>query len=191
MQFVRTDIPEVIVIKPRVYSDQRGFFAESYRKSLFRENGIDNDFVQDNLSRSTRGTIRGLHYQLINPQAKLVSVTRGRVLDVVVDVRKGSPTFGRYVTEELTSDNKWMLYVPEGFAHGFCVLSDEADFYYKCSDYYNPDGERGIAWNDPDIGIEWPVAEPVLSERDSRLPRLNEMDDRDLPIYQNLTGDQP
>jgi dTDP-4-dehydrorhamnose 3,5-epimerase len=184
MQFDRTDIPEVIVIKPRVYSDQRGFFAESYRKSHFRENGIDNDFVQDNLSRSTRGTIRGLHYQLINPQAKLVSVTRGRVLDVVVDVRKGSPTFGRYVTEELTSDNKWMLYVPEGFAHGFCVLSDEADFYYKCSDYYNPDGERGIAWNDPDIGIEWPVSDPpVLSERDSRLPRLKEMDDRDLPVY--------
>ncbi|MFU8858990.1 MAG: dTDP-4-dehydrorhamnose 3,5-epimerase [Cyclonatronaceae bacterium] len=184
MKFDRTDIPEVIVIKPRVYSDQRGFFAESYRKSYFRENGIDNDFVQDNLSRSTRGTIRGLHYQLINPQAKLVSVTRGRVLDVVVDVRKGSPTFGRYVTEELTSDNKWMLYVPEGFAHGFCVQSDEADFYYKCSDYYNPDGERGIAWNDPDIGIEWPVSDPpVLSERDSRLPRLNEMDDRDLPVY--------
>ncbi|MFN2373343.1 MAG: dTDP-4-dehydrorhamnose 3,5-epimerase [Cyclonatronaceae bacterium] len=186
MQFDRTDIPEVIVIKPRVFSDHRGFFAESYRKSSFRENGIDNDFVQDNLSRSTRGTIRGLHYQLINPQAKLVSVTRGRVIDVVVDVRRGSPTFGRYVTEELTSDNKWMLYVPEGFAHGFCVLSDEADFYYKCSDYYNPDGERGIAWNDPDIGIEWPVSDPpVLSERDRRLPRLKEIDERDLPVYRD------
>lgn len=183
MQFVPTNIPEVIVIKPRVYSDQRGFFAESYRKSYFRENGIDNDFVQDNLSRSTRGTIRGLHYQLINPQAKLVTVTYGRVLDVVVDVRRGSPTFGRYVAEELTSDNKWMLYVPEGFAHGFCVLSDEADFYYKCSDYYNPDGERGIAWNDPDIGIKWPESDPVMSDRDSRLPRLKELDDRDLPVY--------
>ncbi|TVQ11139.1 MAG: dTDP-4-dehydrorhamnose 3,5-epimerase [Balneolaceae bacterium] len=183
MQFVKTDIPDVIVIKPKVFSDQRGFFAESYRKSYYRENGIDHDFVQDNLSRSSRGTIRGLHYQLINPQAKLVSVTRGRVLDVVVDVRKGSPTFGRYVAEELTSENKWMLYVPVGLAHGFCVLSDEADFYYKCSDYYNPDGERGIAWNDPDIGIKWPVTDPVLSDRDRQLPRLKDMDERDLPVY--------
>lgn len=183
MEFLRTSIPDVIVIKPVVHSDKRGFFAESYRKSSFTDHGIDQDFVQDNLSRSARNTIRGLHYQLINPQAKLVSVTRGRVLDVAVDIRRGSPTFGRYVKEELTGTNKWMLYVPAGFAHGFCVLSEEADFYYKCSDYYNPGGERGIAWNDPDIGIRWPLQDPVISDRDINLPLLREMNPEDLPAY--------
>jgi dTDP-4-dehydrorhamnose 3,5-epimerase len=183
MKFFKTSIPGVIVIKPKVYSDHRGFFTEIYRKARFMENGIDDDFVQDNLSRSGRNIIRGLHFQRINPQAKLVSVTRGRLLDVAVDVRRGSPTFGQYVTEELTGSNKWMLYIPAGFAHGFCVLSDEADFYYKCSDYYNPEGERGIVWNDPDIGIDWPVSNPVLSGRDLELPRLSEINPDDLPGY--------
>ncbi|MEX2640649.1 MAG: dTDP-4-dehydrorhamnose 3,5-epimerase [Balneolales bacterium] len=175
MIFEPSVIEDVILIKPRLYKDERGFFTETYRESLFQEAGITANFVQDNLSSSKKNTLRGLHYQIINPQAKLVMVTRGEILDVAVDIRNGSPTYGQYVTQLLSGENKFMLYIPEGFAHGFFVLSDSATFLYKCSDYYNPDGERGIRWNDPDININWPQAEPVLSDKDKNLPMLKEL----------------
>ncbi|MEX0684617.1 MAG: dTDP-4-dehydrorhamnose 3,5-epimerase [Balneolales bacterium] len=179
MTFEPTEIKDVILIKPKVFEDERGCFTETYREGLFREHGIDQNFVQDNLSRSKQNTLRGLHYQIKNPQAKLVMVTQGEILDVAVDVRKDSPTFGKYVTEVLSGKNKHMLYLPIGFAHGFYVRSETATFLYKCSDYYNPKGERGIRWNDPDIGIPWGEAEPILSDKDKSLPLLSDV--KDLP----------
>lgn len=180
MEFERTKIEDVIVVKPQVFEDERGFFKETYRESVFAENGIRDRFVQDNFSMSQYGTIRGLHYQVDKPQAKLIMVTKGRVLDVAVDVRTDSPTFGEFVEMELSGDNHRMLYIPVGFAHGFAVLSDEAIFQYKCSDYYYPKGERGIFWDDPGIGIEWPIDDPTISDKDTQLPRLSEMSKEDL-----------
>lgn len=176
-QFTRLDIPDVLLIEPRTFKDQRGFFMETYKRSEFAANGISGEFVQSNYSHSTRGTLRGLHYQKHpQAQAKLVMAPRGEVFDVAVDIRKGSPTYGRWVSAVLSDENFHMLYIPEGFAHGFCVLSDEADFVYQVTAEYAPELDRGIVWNDPAIGIQWPISEPMLSSKDAQLPLLQEAD---------------
>lgn len=175
MKFMPTTIKDVILVEPDVHEDRRGFFMETYHAKKYAEGGIPGPFVQDNVSMSVRGTLRGLHYQLVNPQGKLVSVSEGAVFDVAVDIRRGSPTFGRWVGVELSAENKRQLYIPVGFAHGFCVLSERAGMVYKCTDFYNPHGERGIIWNDPTIGIAWPVASPLLSPKDMAYRRLDEM----------------
>jgi dTDP-4-dehydrorhamnose 3,5-epimerase len=182
---IETSLPGVCLIEPNVHGDRRGFFLESYNRRDMEAVGIHDDFVQDNHSGSSRGVLRGLHYQLGRPQAKLVRVTRGQVFDVAVDIRRGSPTFGGWTGIELSEDDRTMLYIPQGFAHGFLVVSEIAEFQYKCSDFYAPEEERGIAWNDPGIGIEWPLgdADPVLSERDKGWCNLDEMDERELPIF--------
>ena len=166
--FTETAIEGVILIEPRVFGDERGYFMETYNKADFTEAGITCEFVQDNQSKSSKGVLRGLHYQNKYPQAKLVRVTRGEVFDVAVDLREGSPTYAKYVGAILSSEKKNMLYIPKGFAHGFLVLSDEAEFAYKCDEFYHPEDEGGIRWDDPTIGIEWPevVAVYQLSERD-------------------------
>ena len=156
MNVIPTAIPDVKIIEPRVFGDERGFFMETWNEKAFREAGIEATFVQDNHSRSVKGTLRGLHYQIQQPQGKLVRVTSGEVFDVAVDLRKGSPTFGQWVGEYLSADNKRMLWVPPGFAHGFYVTSEQAEFQYKCTAYYAPDHERCIRWDDPDLGIQWP-----------------------------------
>ena len=169
MKATRLSIPEVVLIEPKVFGDARGFFFESFNQKAFNEaTGTNHQFVQDNHSRSSRGVLRGLHYQIQQPQGKLVRVARGAVFDVAVDIRRSSPTFGQWVGAELTEDNQHQLWVPPGFAHGFIVLSDTADFLYKTTDYYAPQHERCIAWDDPAIGIDWPDTEgmPALSEKD-------------------------
>ena len=173
-----TAIPDVLLIEPKTFGDARGFFFESFNQKAFNEaTGLDVNFVQDNHSRSSQGVLRGLHYQLQQPQGKLVRVVRGAVFDVAVDIRKDSPTFGRWVGAELTEENHRQLWVPAGLAHGFLVLSDSADFLYKTTDYYAPQHERCIAWNDPDIGIEWPTtAAPQLSAKDQLGKRLRDAD---------------
>jgi dTDP-4-dehydrorhamnose 3,5-epimerase len=163
-----TILPGVIVIEPRVFGDQRGFFLETYRAASYREAGVPLEFVQDNYSRSARGILRGLHYQVEHPQGKLVWVARGEVYDVAVDLRRWSPTFGRWLGICLSDANHLQLYVPPGLAHGFCVTSESADFVYKCTDYYDPQHERTLLWNDPQLGIDWPIREPVLSDKDRR-----------------------
>lgn len=168
MEVEPTSLPDVLLIKPRVFADERGFFLESYRRERYRELGITGDFVQDNHSRSARGTLRGMHYQLNHPQGKLVQVTRGEVFDVAVDLRKNSPTFGRWTGVILSDENHHQLYVPPGFAHGFCVLSETADFVYKCTEIYHPQDEHVLLWNDPAVGIEWPLAAPLLSAKDQQ-----------------------
>jgi dTDP-4-dehydrorhamnose 3,5-epimerase len=168
MNVIPTKIPEVLILEPQIYKDGRGFFQESYNKKTFQNlTGIDVEFVQDNHSRSEKGVLRGLHYQIKQPQGKLVRVVRGAVFDVAVDIRKSSPTFGQWAGVELSEDNHRQFWVPAGFAHGFLVLSDNADFLYKTTDYYAPEHERSILWNDPVIGIEWPLTgEPKLSAKD-------------------------
>ena len=183
MKFLDTEVPGVILIEPDVHRDERGFFIESYQAQRYADNGIPGPFVQDNHSRSTFGTLRGLHAQLIQPQGKLVRVVEGEVFDVAVDVRRGSPTFGRHVSLSLSADNFRQLYIPPGFVHGFCVTSEVAEFEYKCTDYYNPTGEISVAWNDPDIGIQWPLDDPILSPKDADAPRLRDVLDR-LPEYE-------
>lgn len=175
-------LPEVLLIEPNLYRDTRGSFFEIHRTDRYAELGIDAVFVQDNFSRSLRGVLRGLHYQLGHPQGKLVTVLSGRVYDVAVDIRVGSPTFGQWVGYELSGDELAQLYVPPGFAHGFCVLSDSADFLYKCTDVYSPKDERGILWNDPDLAIAWPIATPLLSPKDHAYRPLKEMQE-ELPQY--------
>jgi dTDP-4-dehydrorhamnose 3,5-epimerase len=176
-RFQRLDIPDVILIEPRTFNDQRGFFMETYKRSEFVANGISEEFVQGNYSHSIRGTLRGLHYQK-HPQAqgKLVMALKGEVFDVAVDIRRGSPTYGRWIGTILSDQNLHMLYVPVGFAHGFCVLSEEADFLYQVTAEYAPKLDRGIVWNDPAIGIQWPISDPVLSSKDAQLPLLREAD---------------
>lgn len=168
MKFIQADIPGLVVIEPRVFKDERGFFMETYNRSVFEEHGIEPEFVQFNHSLSVKNTLRGLHYQVGKPQGKLVRVIRGEVYDVSVDIRFGSPTFGKWFGISLSAENKKMLYVPVGFAHGFCVMSDDAEFIYACTDTYHPEGERGILWNDPDLAVSWPVTKPLLSEKDKR-----------------------
>jgi dTDP-4-dehydrorhamnose 3,5-epimerase len=175
MKFIETRLPGVIRIEPAVFSDDRGYFMETWQARRFSDSGIDLNFVQDNLSQSSKGTLRGLHYQIRQPQGKLVRVVAGEVFDVAVDLRKSSKNFGRWVGEILSAENKHMLWVPPEFAHGFLVLSDTAVFEYKCTDYYAPEHERSIRWDDPDIGIEWPLVnkqQPVLSPKDAAAPFL-------------------
>ena len=169
MKIIETSIPDVLLLEPTVHGDSRGYFMETFRESWFREQGIYLNFVQDNQSRSVQGTLRGLHYQLRKPQGKLVRVASGEVFDVAVDMREGSATFGRWAGGTLSSQNKRQLWVPPGFAHGFYVVSESAELYYKCTDYYYPEHEHGLLWNDPAVGIEWPLltGSPLLSEKDS------------------------
>ena len=182
MRFVPTTIPDVVIIEPDVYRDPRGFFLETYHSAKYRDAGIEGPFVQDNQSRSVAGTLRGLHLQLTRPQGKLVRVIEGEIFDVAVDVRRGSPTFGQWVGVTLSAENFRQCYLPPGFAHGFAVVSQIAQVEYKCTDLYDPKGELGIAWNDPAIAIQWPVAEPFLSERDTRHPVLADVMER-LPVF--------
>ena len=181
MNVVKTELPEVLIIEPKMFGDQRGFFLETYQLSRYVEQGITRPFVQDNMSRSGYGVLRGLHLQNPVTQGKLVSALRGKVLDVAVDVRVGSPNFGRYVAVELSEENRRQLWVPRGFAHGFVVLSESADFFYKCDDLYSPKDEISICWNDPAIGIKWGVEKPSLSVKDAAAPLLAEVNN--LPVY--------
>ena len=167
MKAIPTAIPDLLIIEPKIFGDERGFFFESFNRRQFAElTGRDLDFVQDNHSRSVKNVLRGLHYQIQQPQGKLVRVVQGAVFDVAVDIRKSSSTFGQHVGLELSAENKRMLWIPEGFAHGFVVLSDTAEFLYKTTDYWAPEFERSIIWNDPTIGIQWPIQEPALSVKD-------------------------
>lgn len=176
MQVIDTKIDGVKIIQPTVFSDTRGFFMETFEKRRFQDMlDIDLDFVQDNYSRSSRGVLRGLHYQDIKPQGKLVRVVRGEVYDVAVDIRPDSPTFGKWEGIVLSEENKTQLWIPPGLAHGFVVLSEIADFEYKCTDYYSPEHERCLMWNDPDVGVAWPVRHPVLSEKDKNGKFLREL----------------
>lgn len=175
MKFEPTEIPDVVLIKPKVFGDHRGFFMETWHAGVFAKAGIDEHFVQDNHSKSSQGILRGLHYQIRQPQGKLVRVVSGEVYDVAVDIRDGSPTFGKWVGEFLSEENKNMLWVPPGFAHGFYVVSDYAEFVYKCTELYAPEHERSIRWNDPDLAISWPLIsgqQPILSDKDANAPLL-------------------
>lgn len=182
MNVVTTALEGVLVIEPRVFADARGFFFESYRADRYAAAGLPARFVQDNHSCSAPGTLRGLHYQLRHPQGKLIRVLRGSIFDVAVDIRRGSPTFGRWVGVDLSAENKRQLYVPPGFAHGFCVPHEGSEVEYKCTDFYAPDDEHGIVWNDPTIGIDWPVASPLISDKDRGYQPLSS-DRTDLPEY--------
>ena len=183
LKVIETKVAGVVVIEPAVYGDERGFFMETYNVGRYGEAGLAKVFVQDNHSRSCRGVLRGLHYQLERPQGKLVGVVRGEIFDVAVDIRQGSPTYLKWVGVRLSEENHRQLYIPEGFAHGFCVLSDLADVTYKCTHVYVPGDDHGILWCDEQIGIEWPVAEPILSEKDVRNPRVKECGEALLPVY--------
>jgi dTDP-4-dehydrorhamnose 3,5-epimerase len=178
-----TDLPGVVIIEPDVFGDDRGFFMEAYHAEKYAALGITCAFVQDNLSFSAQGTLRGLHYQLPFSQAKLVWVITGAVLDVAVDIRRGSPTFGHWVAEILSEENRRRLFIPRGFAHGFCVLSPSAHFMYKCDALFHPEADRGLRWDDPAIAVEWPLSDPVLSSKDACLPFLSEIPEDLLPRY--------
>jgi dTDP-4-dehydrorhamnose 3,5-epimerase len=182
---IETSLPGVVVVKPRLFRDPRGFFTETYHAAKFAELGISVTFVQDNHSRSEKGTLRGLHYQWRHPQAKLCRVVSGEVFDVAVDIRNGSPTFGKWTGVTLSAEEMNQIFIPAGFAHGFAVLSETAEFLYKCSDFYDPSGEAGIAWNDPDLKIDWRIAEPLLSAKDSRYPKLRDLPVQLLPSYRS------
>lgn len=180
MEIVETKIPDVLLLKPDVFRDNRGFFLETYREEHLQTKNINVYFVQDNLSKSQKNTVRGLHYQIERQQDKLLMVMQGSILDVAVDLRKNSPTFGEHVATELSDDNKHQMFIPKGFAHGFSVLSENALVYYKCSDYYYPEGERGLYWDDPELGIDWRVTDPIISEKDQHQPRISEIEEKDL-----------
>jgi dTDP-4-dehydrorhamnose 3,5-epimerase len=180
---IETELPGVLVVEPKVFGDERGFFMESWNRRRYEEAGLPGGFVQDNLSFSSRGVLRGLHFQNPQPQGKLVCVLAGEVFDVAVDIRVGSPTFGRWTGVTLSAANKRQFYVPQGFAHGFLVTGESALFFYKCTDYYAPSCERIVLWDDPDIGIEWPADAPTLSERDRAALRLCDMPEDSLPRY--------
>lgn len=183
MKFSETEIPGVIIIEPAIHRDDRGWFLESYQAERYREGGIDVEFLQDNHSHSCRGTLRGLHAQSTHPQEKLVRVLSGEIYDVAVDVRRGSPSFGKYVGAVLSAENFRQLFIPVGFVHGFLVTSESADIEYKCSDYYDPESEISIVWNDPQIGIAWPLENPLLSPKDADAPKLAEINPEELPRY--------
>ncbi len=182
MRVTKTEIEGVLLLEPQTFRDPRGLFFETYHAQRYAEAGIHGPFVQDNYSQSVRGTLRGLHFQEPHAQAKLVMVVEGSVYDVAVDIRKGSPTFGRWYAVELSAENRRQVYVPPGCAHGFCVMSETAAFMYKCTDFYSPADERGIIWNDPALGIPWPTKEPLLSVKDRAYRTLAEMDAQ-LPRY--------
>ncbi len=183
MNITELGINGVLLFEPRVFEDNRGFFLETFNSERYTQSGIQRPFIQDNHSYSSKGTVRGLHYQLTQPQGKLVYCVTGEIFDVAVDIRRGSPTFGKWVGAILSRENHRQLFVPEGFAHGFCVLSDTADVMYKCTDLYKPGDDYGIAWNDPEINIEWPMAveDAILSEKDLKNPNLSEADLNTLP----------
>jgi dTDP-4-dehydrorhamnose 3,5-epimerase len=183
VKFVRTDLPGVVLVEPTIHEDPRGWFMEIYHRERFADAGLADKLVQDNHSRSVRGTLRGLHFQYPHGQVKLVRVVRGEVFDACVDVRRGSPTFGRAFWTVLSEENRRQMWIPAGFAHGFCVLSETADFVYKCSDFYSPADDRGVLWNDSSLGIPWPVQDPLVSDKDARLPRLAEVT-FELPPYE-------
>ena len=183
MNVISAELENVLIIEPQAFGDDRGFFMEIFQKQRYRAAGIEPEFVQDNISHSMRNTLRGLHYQHPHDQAKLVQVLQGEVYDVAVDIRQGSPTFGRWVGVNLSAENRRQFFLPAGFAHGFCVLSTTALFLYKCSDFYAPEAEGGICWNDPDLDISWPVKTPILSERDSGFSPLRQVPAHRLPAY--------
>lgn len=190
MNIITTNLPGVIVIEPKLYVDKRGFFLETFREDVLLQAGINAHFVQDNHTRSSQGVLRGLHYQMTQTQGKLVRVAAGSVFDVVVDVRSSSPTFGQWYGTELNEDNIKMIYVPPGFAHGFVVLSETTDFIYKCTDYYHPESEQGIAWDDPDLNIDWSIAEIAekisLSDKDKQNVKLKDQPAEKLPAYRDF-----
>ncbi len=183
MRVTPTELPEVLVVEPRVFGDERGYFLETFQARRYAQAGIPGPFVQDNLSFSRRGVLRGLHYQHPHGQGKLVWVLQGEVFDVAVDIRRGSPTFGRWVGVWLSAENKRQLWIPPGFAHGFCVVSETALFTYKCTDYYAPEAEGTVRWDDPELGIAWPVSDPIVSPKDAAGLRLREIPAQRLPPY--------
>jgi dTDP-4-dehydrorhamnose 3,5-epimerase len=183
MKVYETALLGVYLIEPQVFADPRGFFMETWQAERYRQANIPGPFVQDNYSHSTQGVLRGLHYQLKRPQGKLVWVLQGEIFDVVVDVRRGSPTFGHWIGERLSGENPRQFYIPAGFAHGFCVLSESADFLYKCTDFYTPEDEYGLRWDDPSVGIDWPVSTPLLSEKDRHYPTLATIPSEHLPAF--------
>jgi dTDP-4-dehydrorhamnose 3,5-epimerase len=190
VRLISTEIPGLIIIEPRVLGDARGFFVETWHEARYGEVGVPARFVQDNVSFSARGVLRGLHFQNPKAQGKLVTVLQGEAFDVAVDIRVGSPTFGRAIEVVLSGENKRQMYIPPGFAHGFCVTSESALFMYKCTDFYAPEAEKGIAWNDPDLGIRWPAEQPTLSAKDSNYPRLKDLDRASLPVFEGVTSDR-
>jgi dTDP-4-dehydrorhamnose 3,5-epimerase len=183
MKVKETELKGVLIIEPAVYADARGFFLETYHKDRYRESGINSVFVQDNMSFSRKRTVRGLHFQHPQDQAKLVQVVKGTIFDVIVDIRRESPTFGKWTGAYLSDEQNRQIFIPEGFAHGFCVISEYAVFMYKCSDFYARECERGILWSDPDINIKWPVKNALVSEKDIKLPRLRDLATDSLPAY--------
>ena len=184
MKVVQTKLPGVLVFEPQAFDDDRGWFLETWSRKRYEQAGVAGEFVQDNVSFSTKGILRGLHFQYPQPQGKLIQVLSGEVFDVAIDIRVGSPTFGQWVSEKLSGENHKQLYIPQGFAHGFCVLSETAVFSYKCTDYYNSSTEGGIVWNDPQIGIDWPVSEPILSAKDVECPLLKDIPQDKLPRFE-------
>ncbi|MFC3652370.1 dTDP-4-dehydrorhamnose 3,5-epimerase [Dyella humi] len=184
MKAITTSLPGVLVVEPQVFEDPRGFFYESYHEAKYAKLGIYASFVQTNVSRSSKGVLRGLHYQWPNPQGKLVSVLEGEVYDVAVDIRLGSPTFGQWTSAMLTADNRRHMWIPAGFAHGFCVLSEQATFTYQCTTLYDPTADASICWNDAAIGVDWPVGEPLISSKDAKAPLLADVPADRLPSFE-------
>jgi dTDP-4-dehydrorhamnose 3,5-epimerase len=183
MNIKKTKLAGVLILEPKVFPDDRGYFSETWNCARYEQAGIPGPFVQDNISFSKKGILRGLHFQYPQSQGKLIQVLSGEVLDVIVDIRVGSPTYSQWLGEVLSESNHRQMYVPPGFAHGYCVTSEAALFSYKCTDFYNPATEHGIIWNDPDIGIEWPIAQPVLSAKDKAYPRLKDLKPENLPVF--------
>lgn len=182
MKIIETEIAGLLLIEPKIFNDSRGFFFECFHDERYKEKGIYNSFVQDNFSRSKQGVLRGMHYQIGRPQGKLIWITKGRILDVVVDIRRGSPTFEKKVIVELNDRELKQIFIPPGCVHGFFTLED-TDFHYKCTDYYDPLSERGIRWDDPELNIEWPISNPILSEKDTKYPFLKKIPIQDLPEF--------
>jgi dTDP-4-dehydrorhamnose 3,5-epimerase len=175
MKIIETPLEGLLIIEPRIFGDDRGYFTETHHRQRYRECGIDRTFVQDNLSFSIKGSLRGFHFQIARPQAKLVQALTGEIYDVAVDIRTDSATYGKWFGIRLSEKNKYQLFIPEGFAHGFCVLSESAHFYYKCSEYYDPQDEGGILWSDQTLAIDWPINNPIISDKDSRLSSLSDL----------------
>jgi dTDP-4-dehydrorhamnose 3,5-epimerase len=186
MNVIKTRLPGVLVLEPDVYSDERGYFLETWNSTRYEKAGIQGPFVQDNISFSRKGVLRGLHFQHPQSQGKLIQVLSGQVVDVAVDIRVGSPTFARWISEIVSDTNHKQLYIPPGFAHGYCVLSETAVFSYKCTDFYNPAAENGIIWNDPDLNIDWPVKKPILSVKDSNYARLKDLAREKMPHFEEF-----
>jgi dTDP-4-dehydrorhamnose 3,5-epimerase len=190
MRVSPTELSDVVVIDPQIFGDSRGYFCESWNLERYRDAGLPERFVQDNLSKSSRGVLRGLHFQEPRAQGKLVTVLEGEVFDVAVDIRVGSPQFGKAMSMTLSGETKRQVYIPPGFAHGFCVVSESALFMYKCTESYVPEAEGGVIWNDPDLAIRWPVQQPTLSAKDAKYPRLRDLDRARLPVYRKGTADR-